>query len=95
MLKKYRQDMIPSRQQKPPPTIITPEGDIEWEVHDILDLWFIGRWKQLQYLVSWEFGYGPEQNSWELAANLKNALDLVKKFHQLHPLAVGPTSYKL
>ena len=32
MLEKYKQDTIPSRQQKPPPPIITPEGNIEWEV---------------------------------------------------------------
>lgn len=52
LLEKYRQDTIPGRKYKQPPPIITPEGDIEWEVNKILDSRISGRGKKLQYLVS-------------------------------------------
>ena len=52
----------------------------------MLDSKIFGRWKKLQYLVSWE-GYGPEQNSWEAAEHLKNAPDAVQDFHRRHPTA--------
>ena len=42
--------------------IITSDGDLECEVHKILDSKFLGRWTKLYYLVSWE-GYGPKENS--------------------------------
>ena len=76
LLERYREDTIPGRRLKPPPPIITPDGDIEWEVNQILDSRLFGRWKKLQYLVSWE-GYGHEECSWEPAANLENAPDAV------------------
>ena len=37
LLKKYRPDTILGHKHKPPPSIITLEGDIEWEVSKILD----------------------------------------------------------
>jgi hypothetical protein len=66
-----------------------PQGDIQWEVRVVLDSRLHGRWKKLQYLISWE-GYGPEENSWEPVENLQNASNAVKDFHRLHPDAVGP-----
>ena len=90
LLEKYRQDTITGRQQISPPPIITPDGDIKWKVHEVLDSWVFGREKRLQYLVSWE-GYGPEENLWEPAANLENAPDAVEQFHRLHPKALGPS----
>jgi len=45
--------------------------------------------KKLQYLVAWE-GYGLEENSWEPARNLHNALDVVADFHRRHPQVDGP-----
>jgi len=88
-LETYQPDIITGRKLKPPPPIVTPEGDIEWEVHKILDSKRSGRWKKLHYLVEWA-GYGPEQNSWEPLDNLKNALDALKEFHSLHHDAPGP-----
>jgi hypothetical protein len=86
LLEKYTQDTIPGRCKTRPPPIITPEGDIEWEVHRVLDSRLFGRWKKLQYLVSWK-GYGPEENSWEPAENLENAPEAVAEFHRSHPKA--------
>lgn len=88
ILEKYRPDTIEGRRNTPPPPIVTPQGDIEWEVREVIDSRLFGRWKKLQYLVSWE-GYGPEQNSWEPASNLKNAPEAIKEFHQRNPTAVG------
>lgn len=86
LLEKYWQDTIPGRKYKQPPPIITPKGDIEWKVNKILDSRISSYGKKLQYLVSWE-GYGLEQNSREPANNLKNAPEVVKKFHLQHPQA--------
>ena len=52
LLEKYRPDTIEGRQYKPPPPIVTPQGDVEWEVREVLDSRLFGRWKKLQYLVS-------------------------------------------
>ena len=90
LLEKYRQDTIMGQQQILPPPIITPDGDVEWEVHEVLDYWVFGRGKRLQYLVSWE-GYGLEENLWELATSLENAPDVVEQFHRLHPKAPRPS----
>lgn len=86
LLERYREDTIKGRKNIPPPPIITPAGDKEWEVKQVLDSKFFGRWKKLYYLVAWE-GYGPEENSWEPAANLENAPAMVAEFHRLHPQA--------
>jgi len=88
LLERYRPDTILGRRKIPPPPIITPDGDIEWEVHKVMDSRLFGRWKKLQYLVAWE-GYGPEEYSWEPAANLENAPEAVAQFHSLHPEAPG------
>lgn len=90
VLEPYRQDTITGRRQTKPPPVITPDGDIEWEVHRILDARFIGKNNRLQYLVSWK-GYGPEEDSWEPASHLKNAPQIVKDFHRIHPQAPHPT----
>lgn len=47
LLVTYRQDKITGQHQKPPPLIVTPKGDIEWEVHKVLDSGLFGRWKKL------------------------------------------------
>ena len=86
VLERYRQDTISGRKRNPMPPIITPEGDIEWVVHRILDSRLSGSGKRLQYLVSWE-GYEADQDSWEPEGHLKNAPDAVEDFHNLHPQA--------
>ena len=88
VLERYQEDTIPGRKRIPPPPIITPEGDTEWEVFRIVDSQISGRGKRLQYLVSWK-GYEADQDSWEPAGNLKNAPNAIKEFHCLHPHAPG------
>jgi len=74
-------DPIPGRKlmDHPPPIIIN--GELEWEVEEILD----SRWHQrrFQYLVKWK-GYGREHNSWESAPEVF-APELIAEFHRKHP----------
>uniref|UniRef100_A0A8D0C342 Chromo domain-containing protein n=1 Tax=Salvator merianae TaxID=96440 RepID=A0A8D0C342_SALMN len=58
----------------------------EYEVAQILDSrQYRGR---LQYLMDWK-GYGPEERSWENAADV-HAPDLVHHFHNQYPAKPGP-----
>lgn len=70
-------DTIAGRQPtNVPQAVVTPEGDLEYEVDRILDSRFFERLRKLQYLVSWK-GYGPVANSWEPVGDLENAPDIV------------------
>lgn len=69
----------------PPPDII--DGEEEWEVEKILKSRRTGRNKKLQYFVRWK-GYGPDEDNWEPAENLKHAQEVIKEFYELHPHAV-------
>jgi len=51
----------------------------EYEVESIVGHQRSG--KSLQYLVRW-VGYGPQYNTWELARGLRNAVTLVRKYHE-------------
>ena len=44
-----------------------------------------------KYLVLWH-GYGPEENTWELFANLNNAIVTVLEFHHRLPKKPRPDS---
>jgi len=63
----------------PPPIVI--DGEVEWEVEEILD----SRWHQrrFQYLIKWK-GYGREHNSWESASEV-SAPELTVEFYRKHP----------
>jgi hypothetical protein len=75
------------RRPNPPPPVVTPEGEEEYEVEKILNSRKVGR--QLQYLICWK-GYGPEEDTWQPKADVVNAPKLVRRFHQQHPEAPGP-----
>jgi hypothetical protein len=60
------QEKIPLR----PEPELSSEGHEEYEVREVLDQRRTG--SKVEYLVCWE-GYGPEDNTWELLKNLKNA----------------------
>jgi len=77
-------DLIPGRKltDRPPPIII--DGELEWEVEEILD----SHWhrRRFQYLVKWK-KYSREPNSWESAPEVF-ALELTAEFHHKHPGAL-------
>jgi len=66
----------------PPPDLI--EDEEEYEVEAIVNHRRHGHWRQLQYLIKWR-GYPSADNTWEAAADV-HAEDLVKEYHQRHPL---------
>ena len=63
----------------PPPIVI--DGELEWEVEEILD----SRWHQrrFQYLIKWK-EYGREHNSWESTSEV-SAPELTAEFHCKYP----------
>jgi len=62
---------------------IVIDGEVEWEVEEILD----SRWhrRRFQYLIKWK-GYGREHNSWESASEV-SAPELTVEFHHKHSRA--------
>jgi len=74
-------DLITDRKTEdhPPPIVIN--GEVEWEVEEILD----SRWhrRRFQYLIKWK-GYSCEHNSWESASEV-SAPELTTEFHCKHP----------
>ncbi|KIN99009.1 hypothetical protein M404DRAFT_156300 [Pisolithus tinctorius Marx 270] len=82
---------IPNRTQPPPPPVEV-DGDLEFEVAEILDS-KVNRccrcW--LQYLVRWTGYEGTdEETTWVLATELDNASELVQEFHSRYPTKPGP-----
>jgi len=63
----------------PPPIVI--DGEVEWEMEEILDSRW--HWRRFQYLIKWK-GYGHEHNSWKSASEVF-APELTVEFHCKHP----------
>uniref|UniRef100_A0A670IAX9 Chromo domain-containing protein n=1 Tax=Podarcis muralis TaxID=64176 RepID=A0A670IAX9_PODMU len=63
-----------------------PRRQPEYEVECILDSRY--RRGKLQYLIDWK-GYGPEDRSWEPAANV-HAPACLREFHATYPGKPGP-----
>src|SRR5580692_3801331 len=68
--------------QRPPPEMI--DNAEEYEVELIINHRYHGKKRQLQYLIRWK-GYSAADNTWEPADQV-HAPDLVRKYHQRHPL---------
>ena len=81
LLESYKDSTIPGRLQAPPPPIEV-DGIEEFEVSEILDS-RINRGK-LEYLVYWQ-GYEVHERTWEPAANLENASEMIAEFHCEYP----------
>ena len=81
LLEPHKSSTIPGRSSPLPPPIIV-DSEEEFEVEEVLDSKFMR--KRLFYLVKWK-GYPVSENSWQPAADLKNALELVNSFHSKYP----------
>lgn len=73
--------VVPDRQMPEPPPIVVNE-EAEYEVESILDARIYRN--KFQYLIKWK-GYSDKDNSWEPAANVKNAPDAIAHFYRKHP----------
>jgi len=67
---------------RPAPDIV--DGEKEYEVEAISNHRFFGKGRKLQYLIKWK-GYPSADNTWEDAGQIF-ADNLVKEYHQRHPL---------
>ena len=84
LLEQYRTD---GRCQPPPATLFL-DGDVQYEVDEILDHRLQGRSKKRQFLVKW-LGYGPEHNTWEPEGNLTNCSEVMQAYWDAQA-SVGP-----
>ncbi len=71
------------------PTEVIPEvdddGELKWEVAEIVDSRHFGRTKKVQYLIRWKgFEGTPEEYSWEPIDNL-NCDELLEEFKARNP----------
>jgi hypothetical protein len=80
------QDPIPGRHPEPPPDPVIVDGELEYEVEEVLN----SRWRhgKVEYLIKWR-GFGIEHNSWEPDSNVF-APSSLSKFHLSNPDAVKP-----
>lgn len=76
LLKPASSDPLPG-QVNPNPPPIEVDGEILWEVEEVLDS--RRRYGKLEYLVKWLGDYHP---TWEPASNLTPMSDDLKKFHE-------------
>ena len=83
LLEPYRED----GSYQPPPATVFIDGDIRYDVAEVLDARSTG--SRRQFLVRWE-GYGPEHDTWEDEKNLANCMDKVQHFWT--PQGKPPTS---
>jgi hypothetical protein len=66
---------------------VVVDGHEEFEVEEVLDSRV--RYGKLQYLVHWK-DWPISSRTWEPAAHLANAPDLVDKFHRTYPSKPHP-----
>ncbi|HEV7736863.1 MAG TPA: hypothetical protein VGO47_05745 [Chlamydiales bacterium] len=92
MLEPSTPDTIPERIQPPPPPVEV-DGEIEFEIAEVVDSKIDKRRKvQLQYLVHWA-GYenDPEEFLWLPVNELAHAQEILTDFHKAYPDKPGPT----
>src|ERR1700738_320499 len=86
LLEPYHENRWEGRVQPPPPPDEI-EGELEYEVREVLDLKIVRG--KLKYLVDW-VEYGPEERTWESVKAVENAQEEVAAFHQAHPDQPSP-----
>ena len=84
---------IPGRTTDPPPPVQI-DGDLEFEITEILDTKIDRRRRcKLLYLVRWAGYEGTdEETSWITADELAHAKELVKDFHKAYPNKSKPSA---
>ena len=94
MLEPFIPSSIPHRTQSPPPPVEV-DGEIEYEIAEVLDSKIDKRRRncQLLYLVRWAGYEGTdEETSWILATELEHAPEALAEFHYAYPSKPGPLS---
>jgi hypothetical protein len=86
LLEPYHENQWEGRVQPPPPPEEI-EGELEYEVKEILDSKVVRG--KLKYLVDW-VGYGPEERTWEPVEAVENAPEAIAAFHRAHPDRTSP-----
>lgn len=86
LLTKYQPDTIPGRVQ-PPPEPVPVDGDIEYEVQEVINSRRTARNQKLQYLVRWK-GYQSDEDTWVDEADMAHARAKIRAFHRKYPTAV-------
>jgi hypothetical protein len=81
LLEPYVKNRIEGRTPAPPPPVIIND-QVEYEVQEVLDSRVRG--KTVEYLVRWR-NFGPNDDSWEPAANLANSNELVATYNERNP----------
>jgi hypothetical protein len=91
MLETAPTSTIPNRSEDPPPPVEI-EGEVEYEIAEILDTKLDRRRRcKLLYLVRWSGYEGTdEETSWVTADELNHAQELVQDFHASYPDKPGP-----
>ena len=86
MLEPAPPSAIPHRTDDPPPPVEV-DGDLEYEIAEILDTKIDKRRRcKLLYLVRWAGYEGTDEDtSWLTADELSHARELVQDFHNAYP----------
>ena len=86
MLEPHSPSSIPNREVEPPPPVEV-EGEVEYEIAEILDTKIDRRRRcKILYLVRWSGYEGTdEETSWLPADELAHAKELVDDFHKAYP----------
>ena len=68
-----------------PPLPELVDGESEFEVENILQHKFVGRKREVRYLVQWR-GYSRAESTWEPEEHLKNAPEVLEAYKSSHHL---------
>ena len=68
-----------------PPLPELVDGESEFEVENILQHKFVGRKKEIRYLVQWR-RYSRAESTWEPEEHLRNAPEVLEAYKSTHRL---------
>jgi transposase InsO family protein len=86
-LRKDPKNPLPGQHIDEPPPIVV-NGEMEWEVEEILSSRLLGRSKKLQYRAKWR-GHDDDP-TWYDAVNFKGAPHQLRDYHAQYPKRPGP-----